>query len=551
MNLGTISLGRLRITPHAAVVALATATFVGFSIWWLLYDQRLPGGGDPGRHLFTALGYAELLGDLDLVELFTAQAGGSGAASEVFAPSPETGFFYPPLVRWIGAVPAALGLAVEDWGAIALNLVFVPMLAAGCYLVGRRTYGPLAGMLAAIFALGAPMVLNLFHVFLIDAPLAGVIAITVWALLASDRFRDRRMSALAGALAGLGLMVKTTAPIFLVGPVAVMLVGGGWRQWRNVALAGGALLLVAGPWHLLHLDEITNLSGQAPTGVAAGVGGSAGVGADFLDKLAVYGWTAINLQYFLPLVALFAIGLVAAIREVRTRRHLPELLAGLLVAYLVFAIAISLRDPRYTLPLVVFVSVLATGWIASSRRPLLRGAAIGVMVGAVLLNVSGTLTDALPTARIHLPGDDPNLGDPNQPGVLTVLDDAGYVVGAPRPDSFWQRLFDAAERDGVSTARVRVRESPTVGTDHTGFSVMARQHDVLETTFVGDPEAPPDLLVDTWFTSDSFWTEDRGLPTPCATVPDGTTAPDGSEPVPLSVAVQRRVDGRYERWCDF
>lgn len=545
----TISLGR-RVTPHAGLVALATAAFVGISIWWLLHDQRLPGGGDPGRHLSTALGYGELLADLDLVALLTAQPGGSGMVSEVFAPSPEEGFFYPPLVRWIGAVPAALGLVVEDWGTIAINLIFVPMLAAGCYLVGKLTYGPLAGVLAAVFALGSPMVLNLFHVFLIDAPLAGVVAITVWALLASDRFQDRRMSMVAGALAGVGLMVKTTAPVFLVGPVLVMLVGGGWRRWRNVALAGTTFLAVAGPWHLLHLGEITNITGQAPTGVAAGVGGSPGVGADFLDKLAVYGWTAINIQYFLPLFALFVIGLVTALRQVRTRRHVPELVAGLLIAYLVFAIAISLRDPRYTLPLVVFVSVLATGWIASSRRPLVRGGAIGILIGAVTLNVAGTVTAALPTARIHLPGDDPNLGDPNQPGVLTVLNDGGYVVGPPRPEPLWQRLFDAAEAEGLSTAKVRVRESPTVGTDQTGFAVMARQHGIVETTY-GASQGPPDLLVDTWFTSDTFWIEERGLPPPCGTVPDGTTVLEDADGVPLSVAVQRRKDGAYERWCDF
>ena len=36
------------------------------------------------------------------------------------------------------------------------------------------------------------MVLSLFHVFMLDAPLAGSVAITLWALLASDRFSRRR-----------------------------------------------------------------------------------------------------------------------------------------------------------------------------------------------------------------------------------------------------------------------------------------------------------------------------------------------------------------------
>ncbi len=41
-------------------------------------------------------------------------------------------FFYPPLVHMIGAVPAAFGVdSLQDSATIALNLVFVPMLAGG------------------------------------------------------------------------------------------------------------------------------------------------------------------------------------------------------------------------------------------------------------------------------------------------------------------------------------------------------------------------------------------------------------------------------------
>ncbi len=54
------------------------------------------------------------------------------------------------------------------------------------------------------------MVLSMFHVFLLDAPLAGSIAIAVWALLASERFSHRPQSIIAGALLGLALLIKPT-----------------------------------------------------------------------------------------------------------------------------------------------------------------------------------------------------------------------------------------------------------------------------------------------------------------------------------------------------
>jgi 4-amino-4-deoxy-L-arabinose transferase-like glycosyltransferase len=535
----TISLGRLRLGPYAAGVALAIVAFIALSAWWLLYDQRLPGAGDPGRHLSTTLGYADLLRDGDLLGMLRFNGDGE--------------FFYPPLVRWIGAVPAALGLDVQDWGTLAVNLVFVPLLAAGCYLVGRRVYGPLAGLLAALFALGTPMVLNLFHVFVLDAALAGIVAISLAALLASERFERRRESVITGALIGVGLMVKTAAPIFLAAPIAVMLLLGAWRHWRNVALAAGAMLLVALPWHLFHLGDLGDLSGQAPSGLApVGLGGEAGYAPDLIDRLAVYGWYGINLQYFVPLLILFAIGFVAALRELRTRPYVPELLAGVVAGYLAFALGVSLRDPRYTLPLVVFVAVIATGWIATAPRPALRGAGIGLLAAAIALNVAVVTTDALPTMRVSAPGDEPNLGDLAQPGTFTFVDDAGYGIGPPRPNSLWTRLLDEAQRQGVRTTQIFVREGPRLGTDIIGFYVLAEQHGIREVSFAREPPKHPDMRVNVWWaTPDEYWIEEEGLPRPCGIVPDGTAAPEVSAPIALKVAVERREGGRYVRWCDF
>lgn len=521
--------------PHATVVALFVAAFVALTAWWVLADQRLPGGGDPGRHLSSALDFADDLEDLDVVGLVTERA---DAGAE---------FFYPPAARFVAGVPAAFGLEVEDWGVVLVNLVFVPMLAFGCFLVGRLVYGPLAGVLAAGFALATPMVLDLFHVFMLDAPLAAVVALTLWAFLASDRFARRRESVLAGALLGLGVMVKTTAPIFLVGTVLVMLAGGGWRQWRNIALAAAAALVVAAPWHIIHAGDIANLSGQAPSGLApVGLGGGEiSASADFLTRLTDYFWVGVNLQYFLPLALLFAVGVVLALRELRSRRHLPELFAGMVFAFLFFAFAISLRDPRYTLPLVVFVAVIATGWIALTRSRALQGAGIALLVAAAVLNVAGTASPGLGTERISLPGDDPNLGWRTQPGTLTIVDDTGYIGGPPQESPFWIELFDAAEADGLRTAEVRVRAASELGADHLGFLVLARQHGMRETTFAEHRPEHPDLRVNVWEGPDDYWVGELGLPEPCARIPDGIP------PRPLAVAVERFEDGRYERWCDF
>jgi 4-amino-4-deoxy-L-arabinose transferase-like glycosyltransferase len=81
------------------------------------------------------------------------------------------------------------------------------VLLAGRYLTGRLVYNPLAGVLAAVYALGTPMILDLCHFFNLDAPLAGIVALKLWALLASDRFSRRRESIPGGLLVGASAMV--------------------------------------------------------------------------------------------------------------------------------------------------------------------------------------------------------------------------------------------------------------------------------------------------------------------------------------------------------
>ena len=135
-----------------------------------------------------------------------------------------------------------------DRSVIAQNLVFVPLLALGCYGAASIAYDRAAGVLAVMFALGTPMIINQFHSFLLDAPAAALAALSVWALLASRRFERVGISVLAGVAVGLGTLTKQTFFPFVVGLIAVMLIRGGWRYPRGAGAFAGAAALVAGPW---------------------------------------------------------------------------------------------------------------------------------------------------------------------------------------------------------------------------------------------------------------------------------------------------------------
>jgi hypothetical protein len=493
------------------------------------------------------------------------QLGDAVQSGDLLAPftwESESDFSYPPLVRSVGALTELVGLAVHEWATIALNLLFVPILAAGCYLTGRLVFGPMAGLLAVVFALATPMTAQMFHVQMLDGPLAATVAIAFWALLACDGFRDRRRSILAGALIGLALLVKSPAALFLAGPFAVMLARGGWRQWRSLAWLAGAALVVAAPYYAVHLGDYLTLTGEA-AGASSDPWtrehGAIYDGAErfTLENLGWYFWAAVNNQYLLPFFALLVVGVIFCLRRIRTP-YVAELLAGLVGGYLAMT-ALAVHDSRYTLPLVVFAAVIATGWIAAGARAWASAAGLGVLFVAAAINFAGSTMGVIGTTRLTLfeHGAGGLVTDLTVPGALTIADQRGYVVGERRPDPFWESLFAAAESDGVNSAHLDVKQAVTWGVEQVGFNMMSRAWGIQGPFTVEAPSRRTDIIVETWWAVDRRFAAAEGLGRPCGIVEDGIASPvltglPQDEGTPLAVLVKRRgADGELRRWCEF
>src|SRR5437868_4256424 len=225
------------ITSEARWVWLAVAAFIAMSVWWLAQDSRVP-DWDTGSHE----GLANIL--------YLQVANGRLTA-------PFTDFnSYPPLVHLLGAI----SIFVAGFHPMAIilssNIVFVPLLAFGCFGVGRIAYGPRAGVLAAVLALGSPMLVSMMHEYELDPAQAAMVAISLWALLASRRFERVGIAAVAGGLVGLAMMTKQTSVVFLAGPVLVVVLRGGWRNPLGLLVFLLALAGVAGPWYAYHLHDL-------------------------------------------------------------------------------------------------------------------------------------------------------------------------------------------------------------------------------------------------------------------------------------------------------
>jgi 4-amino-4-deoxy-L-arabinose transferase-like glycosyltransferase len=438
------ALARLRISREARWVWLAVAGFVAMSVWWLGADDRVP-DWDSGFHEFYAAVIHNELASGQLTRPFTDYN------------------TYPPLVHLIGALSIfAAGLHPATL-ILSSNVVFVPLLAFGCFGAARIAYGPRAGVLAAVLALGSPMIVSTMHEYYLDGPQAAMIAVSVWALLASRHFERVGIAALAGALSGLALLTKETSVVFLAGFVFVAALRAGRSGRRGILAYTLAALLVAGPWYIYHAAQISStytvIGGLTPSPGQAPPLSS-------LASFSWYGWNLVNQQLFAPLTVAFAVGSVLALRRL-LRRGVgaagvePELLAGAFVSYLGMTLLVH-KDPRYTLPMLVYVALLATGWIANLSRPRWRAllsAAVLALAAIYFVGISAGVGSAI---QFRLPGSRHE---------ITLYDTAGWLRGAPAHDGDVGALLTGLRANGIRDVLLYTGNDP-IDFNEAGLRVM-------------------------------------------------------------------------------
>jgi 4-amino-4-deoxy-L-arabinose transferase-like glycosyltransferase len=412
----------------------ATVGFLAITFWWVAQDRAVQYGG-AAQHLYVVVLYHDFI-----------QAGDPFRVLDFHS-------LYPPMAPVVGALGMLLGGMSVAAAVLAENLVYVPLLALGCYQTARLLAGPRAGLLAVLFALGAPLIVEQFHVFMLDSPETALVAVTVWLILASDRFARTGVSALAGAALGLAVLTKELAPLYVVGLLpAVLLRNGGWRNARGIAAFVAAALVLGAPWYLHHAGELGRILRAAGTAEAT-VPLAARPPLVSFANFDWYLWATLNGLLFVPLFVLSVVGVVAAVVRVVRARPVGdatfELLVGLAGAWLTITV-MPHHDLRYTMPLIVYLAALACAWIVrlERRRQMVAVGALAVALVAAHLGASfgvgGRAPELLPGNRAAARGEGVPLA--TSPIVYASYD---FLVAAPQRDGDVLARFKALRRAGV------------------------------------------------------------------------------------------------------
>ena len=423
----------------------ATVVFIGITCWWLTQDRSIP-IYDAGYHLLTAVEYHNML-----------------RAGNLLGPATHA-TLYPPLAPIIGALAMFIGGVNVASPIIGENVFFLSLLALGCYQTGKLLFSPKAGMLAVVFALGTPLLISLSHVFMLDAPVTALVAVSIWLILASEDFSRTGTAALAGLVVGVGVNVKVQFPLYVAGLVVIALAHGGWRNMRGFVYFATVAGLVGLPWYLVHFSELGLLFEQAGAGAEVLPGNAPPLLSG--ENLLWYFWNVLNGQLLVPLFVLAVAGAAwttATVLRERGRHaaRLEFLLAGP-AAWLLITFATRHHDTRYGLPLLAYVAVIGTGWITCVSRP-------ARLVGYAVLML-GVCTSAL--------GLDFGIG--REVKVAVASDRAvlyttnGFLAGAPTRDGDLPGLLAALRHAGVRTVTFGVEQSELLDFSYQGVDALAQ-----------------------------------------------------------------------------
>ena len=359
-----------------------------------------------------------------------AQAGSQSWGAYFFGSFDAAGFITvdkPPAALWLIGLSVRL-FGLSSWSILLPQAILGVATVGLVYLAARRSFGPAAGVVAALVMALTPVAAVIFRYDNPDALLTFLCVLAAWSLLRGIETGRTRWVLAAAAVVGLAFDTKYLQAFMVVPAFALTFLIAGRPSWRRriaeLVAAGIVLLLSSGWWIaivglipagsrpyiggsqtnsvldlMLGYDGLGRVLGN---GAGAGLGGGAGIGGGGAPGGVPGGFGGASgplrmfneqwggqIGWLIPAAAIATIGgILARWRAPRTdSARVGFILWGgwLATHVVVFSLSAGNLHPYYSVVLGPAVAALVGGglaewWRARARWPLIPDAVLAVAI---------------------------------------------------------------------------------------------------------------------------------------------------------------------------
>src|SRR3990172_471697 len=376
--------------PHLILVSLSFFLIVN-NIIWLKYDT-LPPIWDQAGHLTKSYDYFKAIEHLDsniLYKLLTISN------------------FYPPLF-YISSYPFYKILGTSSDSGCLTNSIFLILLIFSTYGIANNLYGKRAGILSALLVSTYNVVSTHSRQYLLEMSLISTVTLTIYFLLKSNTFKERRYSIAFGIAAGIGMLTRWNF-LFFVFPALIYKIymilkevrsqkSEVRNQIKNLAAASIISITIFSPWYISNMGNILLNAGISIKDSAVIEGDPHGLNIENF----IYYLKAINEQVSSPLYILFIISFALYIYKYRDNRDI-SIFWWFIGSYIIVT-AIANKDSRYSMHYLPAVAIFSTFWIKDIKSGIAKDSISVIIIIFIFLQYFSSLYGLrlLPAERISL-----------------------------------------------------------------------------------------------------------------------------------------------------
>jgi 4-amino-4-deoxy-L-arabinose transferase-like glycosyltransferase len=177
-----------------------------YFLWWIISFYWITNDNHPPQ----ADSSAHILKSYNLYRNFTFLLFNSPLKLFTYEPVATTSFFYFPIL------PFYFFFLPTNHISIIVNSVYFGILLFSTYGIGKKLFGKNVGLCSVFFIISYPSIFSLSRHLFLDFASMCIVMLTIYFLICSDFFRNRKYSFLFGISFGIATLIKLTNFMFLI-----------------------------------------------------------------------------------------------------------------------------------------------------------------------------------------------------------------------------------------------------------------------------------------------------------------------------------------------